>query len=246
MRFTGKVAIISGASRGIGKETALLLGREGASVVVNYKSNRVAADSVAAEIDAGPGNAIVVQADIEDPDQIVAMYERVKERYGKVDIVVANAAASAFKPLEALKTHHIDRTMKLTVHGFLNLAQQAIPIMPSGGPHHCGLRLGFISLSGRSWAARCREGRAGIVGPIPRCRAWLARYQRDRRVPGSDRDGLREDLRESPSARLGILPADVASLYAVGSLRTSGRDRGDHRLPCLARLELDHRTNLRR
>lgn len=133
MRFKGKIAVISGASRGIGRATALQLGREGASVVVNYKKNREAADAVAAEIQASGGQALVVQADIEDEAQIVAMYERVRDTYGRVDIVVANAAASAFKPLEQIRGYHIDKTFKLTIHGFLFLTQQALPMMPSGG-----------------------------------------------------------------------------------------------------------------
>lgn len=133
MRFANKVALISGASRGIGRRTALLLGREGANVVVNYKKNRDAAESVAEEVRNSGGGAIAVQADIEDQAQIDAMFRRVREEYGRLDILVANAAASAFKPLEDIRSHHLERTFRLTVHGFLFMAQQALPLMEDGG-----------------------------------------------------------------------------------------------------------------
>lgn len=133
MRFSDKVAVISGASRGIGKETALLFGREGGRVVINYKKNKEAADTVVAEIKSAGGNALAVQADVEDQAQIVAMFQQAKDAFGKVDIVVVNAAASAFKPLESIKDYHMDKTFKLSLHGLLFMTQQALPLMPNGG-----------------------------------------------------------------------------------------------------------------
>jgi enoyl-[acyl-carrier protein] reductase III len=166
MRFAEKVAVISGASRGIGKETALLLGGEGANVVINYKKNREAAEAVAAQIKASGGGALVVQADIEDQTQIVAMYQRVKDEYGKVDIVVANAAASAFKPLEAIRDYHMDKTFKLSVQGFLFLTQQALPMMTNGGR--------VIAVSG--WDSfRCLSGH-GVLGAAKAAMESMVRY----------------------------------------------------------------------
>ncbi len=133
MRFKDKVAVISGASRGIGKSTALILGSEGAKVVVNYKKNEDEAKAVAAAIKSAGGDAITVQADIEDQAQIAALFQRTKEAFGKCDIVVANAAASAFKPLESIRDYHLDKTFKITINGFLFLTQQALPLMSQGG-----------------------------------------------------------------------------------------------------------------
>lgn len=166
MRFAGKVAVISGSSRGIGKETALLLGREGAGVVVNYKANKDAADAVAAQINAGPGSAIAVQANMEDPEQIARLYEQAKDRYGKVDIVVANAAASAFKPLEVIRSHHIDKTFHVSVQGFLVLVQQALPLMPAGGR--------VIAVSG--WDSIRYLGGHGLLAAAKAALESLVRY----------------------------------------------------------------------
>lgn len=133
MRFADKVVVISGASRGIGRESALLFGREGARVVVNYKKNQEAAEAVVAAVKAAGGDGIAVQADMEDQAQIAALFQRTREAYGRVDVLVANAAATAFKPLLDIKAHNLDRTFRLTVHGFLFLVQQAVAMMPPGG-----------------------------------------------------------------------------------------------------------------
>lgn len=166
MRFSGKVAVISGASRGIGRSTALLLGREGARIVVNYKKNREAADEVATQVKASGGDALVVQADMEDQAQIAALYEEVKKTWGRVDIVVVNAAASAFKPLEAIRDYHIDKTFKITVEGFLYLVQQALPMMPQGGR--------IIAVSG--WDSfRVLNGH-GVLGAAKAAMEAMVRY----------------------------------------------------------------------
>lgn len=166
MRFKGKVAVISGASRGIGRATALLLGAEGARVVINYKRNSEAAEAVAAEVRKSGGEALAVQADVEDQAQIVAMYARVKEAFGQVDIVVANAAASAFKPLEAIRDYHMDKTFKLSVQGFLFLTQQALPLMPRGGR--------IIAVSG--WDSfRVLNGH-GVLGAAKAAMEAMVRY----------------------------------------------------------------------
>jgi 3-oxoacyl-[acyl-carrier protein] reductase len=92
MKMTGKVAVVTGASRGIGAAIAKRLGRQGASVAVNYAGNREAAEAVVAEIGAGGGKAIAVQADVRDPAQILAMARTVSESLGPVDVLVLNAS----------------------------------------------------------------------------------------------------------------------------------------------------------
>jgi enoyl-[acyl-carrier protein] reductase III len=125
--------VITGASRGIGKECALQMAREGATVVVNYKSNADAAQEVVGEARQAGGAALAVQADVAEPDEVSRLFDTVRSEFGRVDAVVANAAASAFKPLADIKPHHLDKTFALTIGGFVGLVQGAVPLMTGGG-----------------------------------------------------------------------------------------------------------------
>lgn len=91
MELAGKVALVTGASRGIGRATALELARRGAKVVVNYVSNRAAAEAVAADAVATGAEALVVAADVGDTAAVEAMVKAVQERWGRIDILVNNA-----------------------------------------------------------------------------------------------------------------------------------------------------------
>lgn len=90
-RLAGKVALVTGASRGIGRAIALVYGREGADVVINYVSDRAAADDVVAEIEASGGGAVAVQADTTDPTAVRRLFAEAEAAFGGLDIVVANA-----------------------------------------------------------------------------------------------------------------------------------------------------------
>ena len=134
MEFSRGVALITGASRGIGRETALRLARDGAAVVVNYRRNRDAAESTVAAIAAAGGQALAVCADLEDGDAIDAMFATVRERFGRLDMLVANAAATSFRPLLETRDYHIARTFAISVTGFLRCVQRSVPLMePHGG-----------------------------------------------------------------------------------------------------------------
>ena len=115
-----KVALITGASRGIGRALALTLARGGASVVVNYKKNEDLAEETVAEVKAAGGQGIAVQADVEDPDEIEALFEAADKEYGRLDYYVSNAAASAFKPILELGQHHLDRSYAVNVRAFVS------------------------------------------------------------------------------------------------------------------------------
>jgi 3-oxoacyl-[acyl-carrier protein] reductase len=90
----GRVAIVTGASRGIGRAIALELGKQGASVVVNYNSSPSAAEEVVAEIDAAGSQAIAVQANVSEAEQVEALFKAATEKFGKVDILVNNAGVT--------------------------------------------------------------------------------------------------------------------------------------------------------
>jgi NAD(P)-dependent dehydrogenase (short-subunit alcohol dehydrogenase family) len=129
----GKIALITGSSRGIGRAVALTLARQGASIVVNYKRNADLAEEVRAEIDQVGGRAIAVQADVERPEDIERLFQATREAYGRLDYFVCNAAASSFKPIRELKVHHLDRSYAMNIRAFVLGAQQAADLMPDGG-----------------------------------------------------------------------------------------------------------------
>jgi enoyl-[acyl-carrier protein] reductase III len=129
MRFVGKVALVTGSSRGIGRAIALRLAREGADVVVNYRRQTAAAQATAAGITALGRRALVIQADIGETTAVRQMFTRVREAFGGLDIFVANAAATAFKSLMELQEHHLEKTFAITLKSFVLAAQLAAELM---------------------------------------------------------------------------------------------------------------------
>lgn len=127
--FEGKVALVTGASRGIGRATALLLGQRGADVVVHYRNHAAEAAEVVEALVRMGRRAEMVCADLEDPQQISDFFRTVELRFGGLDIFVANAAATAFRPFVELKPHHLQRTYQLNVFAFVHAAQEALRLM---------------------------------------------------------------------------------------------------------------------
>jgi enoyl-[acyl-carrier protein] reductase III len=129
MRFAGKVALVTGSSRGIGRAIAVRLAQEGADVVVNYRRQTAAAEATAAAITALGRRALVVQADIGVAPAVRRLFAHVRKVFGRLDIFVANAAATAFKPLLELQEHHLEKTFAITVKSFVLAAQLAAELM---------------------------------------------------------------------------------------------------------------------
>jgi enoyl-[acyl-carrier protein] reductase III len=130
----GKVALVTGGTRGIGRGLALGLARAGADVVINYRKRDDLAEAVAGSIRDLGRRALPVRADVEDPEAIRRMFEEVGAVLGGLDVLVVNAASSAFRPVMDLKAHNVDRTMAMIVRGYLLLAQEAARLMaPRGG-----------------------------------------------------------------------------------------------------------------
>lgn len=128
-----KVAVITGASRGIGARLAEMLASEGASVVVNYKKNAELAEKVVTRLRELGGDGVTVQADVENPEDIPRIFDVAAEKYGRLDYFVNNAAASAFKKIVDLKSHHLDRSYAMNVRPFVLGAQEAVKMMDDGG-----------------------------------------------------------------------------------------------------------------
>jgi len=124
--MSGKIALVTGGSRGIGRAIALRLAEAGHTVYIGYKQNHAAAAEVAAQ---GGGRVIPCQADLEDPAAVAAMCARIRAEAGALDWLVANAAATAFKPTLDQQPHNIRRTFALSVDSFLQLARESVPLM---------------------------------------------------------------------------------------------------------------------
>ena len=133
-KLTGKVAVVTGASKGIGASIAEHLAAEGASVVVNYSSSKSGADTVVKHIAAKGGKAIAVQGDVSKPEDITRLFAETKAAYGKLDILVNNAGVFEFAPLESVTAESFHRQFNLNVLGLLLTTQEAVKLIgPEGG-----------------------------------------------------------------------------------------------------------------
>jgi enoyl-[acyl-carrier protein] reductase III len=129
MRFADKVALVTGSSRGIGRAIALRLAQEGADVVVHYRRQTAAAQATAAAISPLGRRVLIVQADLGEAAAVQALFAQVHATFGRLDMFVANAAATAFKPLLEQQPHHLDKTFAITVDAFIAAVQAAVPLM---------------------------------------------------------------------------------------------------------------------
>jgi len=133
-KLAGKVALVTGASKGIGAGIAKALADEGASVVVNYASSKQGADRVVAEITAKGGRAIAVQADVAQPADIQRLFAETKRAFGRLDILVNNAGVYEFAPLEEVTPEHFHKMFNLNVLGLILASQEALKQFgPQGG-----------------------------------------------------------------------------------------------------------------
>jgi 3-oxoacyl-[acyl-carrier protein] reductase len=132
-KLSGKVAVVTGASKGIGAGIAKALGAAGASVVVNYASDKSGADQTVAEITKAGGKAIAVRASVAKSAEVDKLFASAKKNFGKVDILVNNAGVYAFTPLEAVTEEEIARIFGTNVTGLLLATKAAVPFFPAEG-----------------------------------------------------------------------------------------------------------------
>jgi len=132
-KLIGKVAVVTGASKGIGAAIAKNLASEGASVIVNYASSQSGADKVVAEIASAGGQAVAVQADVGRPKDIERLFAETMNAFGRLDILVNNAGLYEFSPLEGITEEHFHKQFNLNVLGLILASQAAAKLFDSRG-----------------------------------------------------------------------------------------------------------------
>ncbi len=142
-KLEDKTALITGASRGIGRAIALRLAELGANIVLNYVRNEEAAAQTAEEIKKHNVGVLPIQANVGDPEALGPLVKAAEERFGGVDILVHNAALGAFKPVHQLRLNQWDLSLDINAKAFLLLTQKVLPFMEK---KKSGVILGISSL----------------------------------------------------------------------------------------------------
>lgn len=120
-----KVAIVTGSSRGIGAQIAITLAEAGASIVINYASNQLAADKVVADIKASGGDAIAIRADVSKAEEVKSMFDATISQFGKVDILINNAGSIVYKTIQDTTDDDFDQLFSVNVKGTFNTLREA-------------------------------------------------------------------------------------------------------------------------
>ena len=129
----GRVALITGSSRGIGRAIALELAERGADIVVNYLRKKSAAEEVVAEVQARRRRAVAVRANVGEASDIEAKFDQVRAEFGRCDILVGNAASGVVRSITQVEDKHWDWTLDINARSILRCARQAAPLMEAHG-----------------------------------------------------------------------------------------------------------------
>ena len=163
----GRTALVTGSSRGIGRAIALRLAATGHDgIVVHYRREQAAAEEVAAELRAAGADVLVIRAELESEPELVDMIDAVKARWGRLDTLVANAAAGAFLPVLSHRGDQVQRTLTTIVQSFVTLTGGAVPLMPAGGR--------IVAVSGLD--ARAAVPVHGVIGAAKAALEALVRH----------------------------------------------------------------------
>jgi 3-oxoacyl-[acyl-carrier protein] reductase len=241
-KLSGKIAVVTGASKGIGAAIATRLGAEGASVVVNYASDKAGADRVVKTVQSNGSKAVAVQADVSKPDQVKKLFAETKKAFGSLDVLVNNAGIYEFKPLDQLDEAHYRRHFDLNVFGLLLATKEAAPLFGEKG----GSIINISSIASKTPAPNgaVYAGTKGAVDVISRALALELAPRRIRvnvLAPGAtDTEGIRTMTGESkdfenyavsrtPLGRMGTAD-DIASAALFLASEDSGWITGEELL----------------
>ena len=164
MLLEGKVALVTGASRGIGRSIALALAEEGAAVAINYAGNIKAAEAVQAEIVGNGGRAVIVKADVSDAEAVEAMIETVINEYGTIDILVNNAGITRDGLLIRMKQQDWDAVINTNLSGIFNCTKSVAKLMMKKRAGKIVNMASVVGLTGNVGQTNYSAAKAGVIG----------------------------------------------------------------------------------
>jgi 3-oxoacyl-[acyl-carrier protein] reductase len=159
-----KVALVTGASRGIGRSIATTLAAAGALVVINYKSNAAAAEEVVSAITAAEGRAAAIQADVGEAAEVERLFKELLERYGKIDILVNNAGITRDTLLLRMKEEDFDAVLQTNLRGVYLCTKAALRPMTKARSGRIINITSVVGLMGNAGQANYAAAKAGIIG----------------------------------------------------------------------------------
>jgi 3-oxoacyl-[acyl-carrier protein] reductase len=224
MALHGKVALVTGASRGIGRAIAIRLAQDGAAVIVNYNSNREAAESVVRDIEMNDGRALSVQADLSRMEEIDNLFTIIDSTFPHLDILINNAGAASFGPMTGVLQNDFEAQFNLNVRGLFFTTQAAVGRMNDNG-RIINISSGITRVNAP--AASVYAGTKAAVEAFTRC--WAAELgprgitvntvspgmtETDLLMQVTPPEVLENHVAQTPLGRLGQ-PADIADAVAL-------------------------------
>ncbi|MBQ1918603.1 3-oxoacyl-[acyl-carrier-protein] reductase [Schwartzia succinivorans] len=164
MLLDGKCALVTGASRGIGRAIAVKLASEGAKVALNYAGNAAAAEEVKKEIEAAGGQAITVQADVSDPASVEAMIQTVVDAFGQIDILVNNAGITRDGLLLRMKDEDFDAVINTNLKGIFYTTKLVSKLMMKKRFGRIVNMASVVGLTGNAGQTNYAAAKAGVIG----------------------------------------------------------------------------------
>lgn len=162
--LAGRVALVTGGSRGIGRAIALALAASGASVVVNYRGNEAAASEVVEQITSTNGNALAIQSDVSDPANHEALIKATTDAFGRLDILINNAGIARDNLLLRMKTDELDDVLNTNLRGVMLLTKAALrPMMKNKWGRIINMS-SIIGLTGNAGQSNYAATKAGVLG----------------------------------------------------------------------------------
>ena len=223
-KLEGHVALVTGASRGIGRAVALRLAADGAKIAVNYNSGATPAQQVVDEIIANGGDAIAVQADVSNETQVKEMVAAVRKQWNRLDILVNNAGIRNDRLLMRMTTREWDDTLDVNLRGAFFCTKAALPLMVRQRRGRIINMSSVVGVAGNPGQANYAASKAALIGLTKSVAKEVARRNitANALAPGYVLTGMVEELSDDlkqmvldrvPMNRLGV-PDDVAGIVA--------------------------------